>query len=363
VTATVHQLVPSVVPGDATTSHSLQLKKLLEEEGYHSEIYATAVHPQLEDQVRLVGELAGPSRSRAFLVYQFAAYSELADWLIGRREKVALNYHNLTPHCFFRRYDRRIALAQQAAEVQLSQLSRQTDLAICDSAFNATDIERRGHSETVVSPVLLDLADLDADPDPATTDLLRRRREVRGGGPLFLCVGGIAPHKAQHDLVFAFAVYRRVYDPTARLCLVGRTMVPRYGEALRSLVEELDLGEWVDMPGGVTHEQLLAYYRSAEVFVGASEHEGFCVPLVEAMHLGVPVVAYAAGAVPDTLGEGGVLVGDKAPSSFAAAMWRVASDPVLHEALRKAGRRRASTFSLGSTRASMAETIRNWTRS
>jgi L-malate glycosyltransferase len=358
---TVNQLVPSVVPGDATTSHTLQLKRLLEDLGYNSEVYALAVHPKLEDRVRLIGELAGPSRPDDFLIYQLSGHSELADWLIGRREQVALNYHNITPYSFFWPYDRSIALALLAAQLQVSQLAYVAGGAVCDSAFNASDLKGRGLENTSVAPILLDLGEFDAEPDPHTTEMLERSREK--GGAHFLFVGGIAPHKAQHDLVRALAVYREVYDPNARLSLVGRPMSGGYFSALESFVAELGLCDAVNLCGGVTHEQLVAYYRHVDVFLSASDHEGFCVPLIEAMHHGLPVVAYAAGAVADTLGDGGVLVRDKSPGALAAAMWRVASDEDTRRRLSAAGGRRANCFSLEATRKSMTAFIRRWTAS
>jgi L-malate glycosyltransferase len=361
VTQTVNQLVPSVVPGDATTGHTLQLQRLLQDLGYESEVYAFAVHPQLEDRVRLIGELAGPSRPDSFLVYQLSGHSELADWLIGRREQIALNYHNITPHRFFWRYDRGIALALLAAQLQVSQLAYVAKGAVCDSEFNASDLARRGLDKTSVAPILLDLSEFDAEAEPRTVEKLERLRDT--GGAHFLFVGGVAPHKAQHDLVRALAVYRRIYDPAARLSIVGRPMSGGYFSALESFVAELGLGDAVELTGGVTHEQLVAYYRNADVFVSASEHEGFCVPLIEAMHHGLPVVAYAAGAVADTLGEGGVLVEDKSAGPLAAAMWRVASDDQTRQRLSDAGTRRARNFSLEETRESMTAFVRSWTAS
>ena len=358
---TVNQLVPSVVPGDATTTHTLQLKRLLEARGHRCEIYALAVHPQLEDEVRLIGELRGPSNRESFLIYQFSAYSELADVLMERRERTAVNYHNVTPFRFYWPYDRGIALFQRAAEVQVSQLGRISHLAVCDSRFNAADIKERGFKDTVVSPVLVDLAELDVEPDHDAAAMLARSRE--SGGAHFLCVGAIAPHKAQHDLVMAFAFYRRVFDRRARLMIVGRAMSPRYATALERLIAALGLSDSVVLAGGVSHPELVSYYRAADALVSVSEHEGFCLPLVEAMYLGVPVVAFNAGAVVETVCDGGILLDDKSPPSLCAAMWRVASDSKLRETLVGAGRTRARELSLERTRAQMSRALEAWTAS
>jgi glycosyltransferase involved in cell wall biosynthesis len=354
----VHQLVPSAVPGDATTGHTLQVQRLLRDLGYESAIYALAVHPLLEERVHLVEELRGPSRRDGFLIYQYSAVSALADWLVGRREAVALDYHNVTPPELFRPWDPDIALSLCAAQVQVAQLAPRTSVGICDSAFNQADLRSRGYRSTAVAPILLDVAEFDAEPDPATVDALARAKPA--GSSQWLFVGGVAPHKAQHRLVQALAVYRAVYDPGARLSIVGRSVSPAYAGAVRALVHRLGLDDAVDQPGGVSHEQLVAYYRAADVFVSLSEHEGFCVPLLEAMHHGVPVVAYGAGAVPDTLGTGGLLLEGRDPSAVAAAVHRVVADAGTGTVLADAGRARLVHFALPHTRDVMGRILRRW---
>ena len=357
-TVVVDQLVASMVPGDATSGHTLQLQRLLRDLGYRSEIYALAIHRDLEQRARLVEELRGPTRPDRYLIYQYSAVSALADGLIGRREPVALAYHNITPPELFRPWERDVAVSLRAAQVQLAQLAPRVAVGICDSTFNALDLRDRGVRATAVSPILLDVDGFDIEPDPCTVAVLESR--ARHGGSHWLFVGGVAPHKAQHRLVQALALYRRVYDGAARLSVVGRPLSDSYDRALRRLVWELGLEEAVDMTGAVSHTQLAAYYRAADVFVSVSEHEGFCVPLVEAMHHGLPVVALGAGAVPETLGAGGVLLTERSPSAVAAAAAVVAPGGPPHDALAAAGRARAAHFSLERTRAAMAGVVRRW---
>jgi len=361
---TVHQLVPSVVPGDATTAHTLQVQGVLRDLGFESEIYATAVHHALEGRVRLLHELRGPSRRDGFLLYQLSAHSPLADWLIGRLEAVGVNYHNVTPSSFFRRWDRGATLAQRAAEVQVAQLGRVASIGVCDSAFNARDLHAKGWAPTAtpVAPVLVDLASFDTEPDPATAAALARR-DGAGHGTRWLFVGALAPHKAQHHLVRALALYRRVYDPAARLTLVGRPVVPAYDQAVRRYVAALGLEGAVELTGPVDHAQLVAHYQAADVLVSASAHEGFCVPLLEALHHGLPVVALAAGAVPATLGGAGVLVDTPAAPVLAAAVARVWADHDLRAALGRVARQRLDALSLERTRRRMADVLGRWVAS
>jgi glycosyltransferase involved in cell wall biosynthesis len=354
----VHQLVPSLVPGDATAGHTLQMQGLLRDLGYDSEIYTLAVHPALEKRAKLVEELRGPTRVDRFLIYQYSAVSELADWLIGRREQVALDYHNVTPPGFFRPWEPGIALSLLAAQVQVGQLAPRLRLGICDSTFNAGDLGGRGARATTVAPILLDVHDFEAEPDAATASALAAAR--RGDGAQWLFVGAIAPHKAQHRLVQALAAYRRAFDPRARLSLVGRPVSRTYDAAVRGLVHRLGLEHAVDLSGGVSDAELAAYYRAADVYVCLSGHEGFCVPLLEAMHHEVPVVALAAGAVPETLGTGGLLLDDPSAHRVAAAVGRVLTDDAVRAALVAAGRARLETFGLARTRAVMAAVVTRW---
>ncbi len=175
------------------------------------------------------------------------------------------------------------------------------------------------------------------------------------GGGLWLFVGRLVPNKCQHDVVAAFAAYRRVFDAGARLVLVGGVSSASYAQAVRAQVEGLGLSGVVELVGSVSDAELVRWYGRASVFVCVSEHEGFCVPLVEAMAAGVPVVAFGAAAVPETVGAGGLVLGDKSPLVVAAAVDRVLGDGVVRERLVGAGRGRVGELSLARARAQLHE--------
>ena len=179
--------------------------------------------------------------------------------------------------------------------------------------------------------------------------MAERRRARAHGGTDWLAVGRIAPNKCQHDVLLAFAVYRRIHDPQARLTLVGGQSAGLYWRALHRLAEDLSVSDAVTFTDVVSHAELLACYRTADVFLCLSEHEGFNVPVLEAMHFDVPVVAYAASAVPDTVGDGGLLLTDKDPVVVATAVERLRSDAALREELIVAGRKRVEHFSIART--------------
>ena len=171
-------------------------------------------------------------------------------------------------------------------------------------------------------------------------------------------MGKISPHKAPHDLVKMLDVLRRVDDPAARLHLVGSPLGETYEPALRAFIDELGLNEAVNLAGSVSGAELEAYFQAADVFVLASDHEGFCVPLAEAMGHGVPIVAYGVTAVPETVGGAGLVLDDKSPVPFAAAVARVLRDATLRAVLVGAGRERAAGFDLEASTARFVSLVR-----
>ncbi|HZU73053.1 MAG TPA: glycosyltransferase family 4 protein, partial [Acidimicrobiales bacterium] len=179
----------------------------------------------------------------------------------------------------------------------------------------------------------------------------------QGGGADLFFVGRIVPNKAQHDLVKLLVAYRRMYDPKARLHLIGRPGAATYYDALRRYITELGLDDAVEVRERVSGPELSAYYRCSDVLVSASEHEGFCVPILEAMHHQVPVVAYSCGAVPETMGDSGILLRSKSPGLMAAAVHRALTDTDLRARLVAAGRRRLAGYSLERSRRLLIESL------
>ena len=338
----IDQMVPSFGRRDAIGEHILHLRDLLVHLGFRSDIWCRGAFPEVRDQCRLVGDLPEGHRHGTWWIYHLATGSPVADLLAGRCEPIIVDYHNITPASLLTPW---VPWAAETAEEGLRQLQRLAErscFAVADSAYNERDLLGAGYRRTAVAPPLFDLG-ADA-PDPAT--LARRRAERAGGGADWLFVGRLAPNKAQHDLIKALACARRFFDPRTRLHLVGTGMGEQYPRALRRFARRLGVDDAVDLPGAVDGAVLAAYYAAADVFVSASTHEGFGIPLVEAAHSGVPVVAYDAAAVAETVGSGGVLLADKSPMALAVAAHRVTTDPDLRRYLASAGRRRAADFTL-----------------
>ena len=343
----VHQFLPALLPRDAVGAHTLEMQTALRAAGFASEIFVEAVHEELEGRALHFSEFRHHARG-SILLYQLATGSVLADFVFSRPEPLVVDYHNLTPPEFFRAWDTTVANALSWGRAQLAHLAPRTSLGLADSAYNESELTALEYRRTAVVPILLDVETLGRDVDQEYLD--RLRAEKAGGGIDMLFVGRLAPNKAQHDLIKVLAVYRRAYDPSARLRLIGRPATDAYAAALYGYAKELGLADAVSITESVSSGQLAAHYLAADALVVVSEHEGFSVPLLEAMLHRTPIVAYANCAVPETLGDAGLLLADKSPALVAAAVHRVVTDSALRFGLVEAGRRRLAQFDLALSR-------------
>ncbi|MGH9016418.1 MAG: glycosyltransferase family 4 protein [Acidimicrobiales bacterium] len=349
----VDQVIPSLASRDAIGVHTLALADALRAAGVASDIFYGDCSPDLLRRARHIGSLGRAQKDR-FLLYQSSIGSPVFDAFAARPEPKLVNYHNITPATLLQGWEPSVGYEVGLGREQLGRLSDSCRLAIADSAFNEGELIDAGFPRTAVAPLLIDMTVRD-EADGAALRRLRAAKE--DGGPDFLFVGKVSPHKAPHDLVKMLAVYRRMYHPRARLHLVGSPLGRRYGPALDAFVADLGLADAVTVVGSVSPEELEAYYRTADVFVCASDHEGFCVPIVEAMAHDVPVVAYAAAAVPETVGEAGLVLPSKEPLAFAAAVHRVVDDARLRSVFSRAAAARVEEFSLPRSRARFVDLV------
>jgi L-malate glycosyltransferase len=343
----VDQVIPSLASRDAIGVHTLNLRDGLRAAGIDSDIFYGNHTPDVEHEGRPVIELGRAGRQR-WLLYQASIGSPVYDILSARSESKLVNYHNITPAPLLRDWEPDVAYEVALGRTQLARLAPQSRFAVADSAFNEAELRALGYEGTAVVPLLIDMHAKSDEPDRLLAESLAERKAREGGSDL-LYVGKISPHKAPHDLVKMLDVLRRVYDPAARLHMVGSPLGETYEPVLRAYIEELGLADAAFLPGSVTGAELEAYYQAADVFVMASDHEGFCVPLGEAMGHGVPIVAYGVTAVPETVAGAGLVLDDKSPVPFAAAVGRVLEDPKLQQVLSSAGRARAAGFDLAAS--------------
>jgi glycosyltransferase involved in cell wall biosynthesis len=352
----IHQFVPTLAPRDAVGTHYLSVQDALRDAGYRSDIYAFEAKDDLRRHARPYRDFTGGrSGEDTWILYHSSVGSPVGDFVLERSEPLLLDYHNITPASFFQAWEPSVVGVLQLGRRQLARLAPRAALGLADSSFNAQELRDLGAAATQVVPIMLDVATLDHVPDPAVNERIGKAKA--DGGTDWLFVGRIAPNKAQHDIVKAFAAYRRFHDPAARLHLVGGSSSHRYQTALQEFVAALGLQQSVDLTGPVSGAALSSYYEACDVFVVCSEHEGFLVPLLEAMHHRLPVVAFASSAIPETLGNAGLLLDTKDPVTVAAAVDRVVTDVPLRDAMVNAGIARLDEFDVARSRRKLLDAL------
>ena len=297
----VHQWIPAAHKGDAIGDSARRVRDFLRRMGHESDIFSLTIDDGLRHDIRPFSDPA--SRSGDVTIFHFALPSPMSAAFAALPHGRVLQYHNVTPARFFAPYAPSLFRLASIARDELTGLAPVTDLALGDSAYNRHELDDIGFTRTGVMPIAVDTERLTSAPrQPVLEEILD------DGLVNFLFVGRIAPNKKIEDHIRLAEQYKRYIDAYYRFIFVGRyDVVPRYYAAIRSLLDEYKmLEDRFIFTGPVPDAELAAYYRASSVYVSLSEHEGFCVPLVEAMAMDVPVLAYSAAAVPDTLGGAGV---------------------------------------------------------
>ena len=319
-TRPVHQLLAALSYGDAIGNEALAIQAHLRRAGFASDIFAEQVHPRMAHLARPLHEYATVSGPETVCLFHFSIGSAAGRLIYHSRDRLVVIYHNITPARWFLGFHPHLAGLCHHGRRELSTFAPRTGLGLGDSEFNRRELEEAGFARTAVLPIVLDLDAYRRPPSPVV------RRMYGDGRRNIVFVGRIIPNKKIDDLIRVFAVYRRHLEPRSRLLLVGDYRGhERYFARLLEMVRALRL-EDVVFTGHVDDDDLLGYYAVADLFLCLSEHEGFCVPLLEAMSLGVPVVAYDAGAVRETLRGGGVLLAEKPPELVAELIHRILGD-------------------------------------
>jgi glycosyltransferase involved in cell wall biosynthesis len=338
----VHQFVPMLHRGDAVGRHTRRLRDLFAARGIASRIYVEMVDPETAAETELATTYPDHAEPGDVAIYQFATASSLAPWLAARPETLVVNYHNITPPELVASWNNPLARGQLRAQAELRLLAPRTSLAVADSAYNREDLVAAGFADSVVVPPSAALG-------PDLLQAARRDAPARTGherGARWLSVGRVAPNKAVDQTVIALTVTRAHWDPDATLQVVGKPAIASYAEALHRYVAEMGLAEAVTFAGHASDATVAAAYGRADVLVVTSAHEGFCVPVTEAMAVGLPVVAYAQGALPEVLGGAGVLVDSVDPYRLAATIADLLADQARCEELVHAGRRQLAALDL-----------------
>ncbi len=321
------QFVPSLVPGDATGMHATMIQKALEAKNIETKIYVEELKKDQIGGATRFTAYTNEKRADDILIYHLAAPSAIADFLSSRSETLVVVYHNITPAHFFEPWDQVAATGQIWARAQLSRLAPRTTLAMPVSKYNQEELVELGYGKTEVVPILLDPDIFASGSDCRVDEMLRRNR--LDGRANFLFVGRLVPNKAQHNLIAALSAYNKMYSQDAVLHLVGKPFSKEYLTLLMEIAKDLDVENNVNFTMGVPAEQLSSYYKGSDALVCLSEHEGFCVPLLEAMHNYLPIIAYDSSAIGETLGNAGIIIPASDPVTTAVAMSKMISDQEL----------------------------------
>jgi glycosyltransferase involved in cell wall biosynthesis len=321
----VHQLLATLSYGDAIGNEALAIQRHLRAAGYESDIFAEGVHPRVAGLARPLWEYRRVSGPDTVCIFHFSIGSSAGPLIFHAPDRLVLIYHNITPAEWFVGFHRLLTQLCHRGRRELAAFAERTELALGDSEFNRRELEAAGFRATGVLPIVLDLSIYDG---PRSAVVKRLYDDDRTN---ILFVGRMITNKRIDDLIRVFAVYQRAIERRSRLLLVGDYRgQERYVDSLRAMVRRLGLDEVV-FAGQVDQDELHAYYALADAFLCLSEHEGFCVPLVEAMRFGIPVLAYDAGAVADTLRGGGVLLKEKRPEIVAELLHSVVRDERLRQ--------------------------------
>src|SRR3954468_2071319 len=321
----IHQVLATLGYGDAIGHEVLGIQRVLRSAGYESEIFVETADHRLESQTRDYRELVDFSRRDNLLLHHFSLGSKASRTAFALPDRMALIYHNITPPEYFVGLHRTLARQTFRGRRELQAYADRCDLALGDSEFNRQDLETLGFPRTAVLPVVPGFSHLDREPNWLAA------REFDDEWTNIVFVGRVIANKKIEDLICWFHAYHTIFNPRSRLLLVGaQSGFERYLASLHQLVARLGASH-VNFIGHVSDEELVAFYEIADLFLCASEHEGFCVPIVEAFYKQVPVLAYAATAVPSTMDGAGVLFDDRDPMHVATLMDAILSSARLQD--------------------------------
>ncbi len=329
----IHQFHSGTAPGDAVTNAMFFTQGLLRDLGFESKIYAEHIPREIASRVCRFQSYRSAA-DQALLVHHSMGHDR-TDWILANPEPMLLVYHNITPAKYF---------AKESCFGRYSEIGRkQLELfrpvmkgAICDSEFNAQELRVLGYERPAVIPLLLDVEKIRAAPWNVSIP------QTQADLFTMLFVGRINENKCQHHVIEVFRHLQDMLERPAQLIFIGDYQAA--GDYYPFLLQETECSGDIRFLGKVPAPELYGWYRAADVFLCMSEHEGFGVPLIEAMVFDVPVIAYKSSGVPQTLGGAGLLVGEKHPPEIAALINVLAGDRAFRRAIIRKQRERVRDF-------------------
>jgi glycosyltransferase involved in cell wall biosynthesis len=336
------QLIPSHHARDAAGSELLTIEKVMQEAGWQVECYADQIDEELRGHTKPFSQLDQTNLEDTLILYHFCGGSEMTAKFAQLQATKAIIYHNITPGQFFMPYAPHIAAGSDEGRKQLPLLAKKVKLAIGHSDYSTSELRAVGFKTTRTIPFLFDPQRTRIEPDPAMMQKLAAK-------PMVFFVGRLVPNKApDHFVEVAREYFKAGKYPDARFVQVGKSqIVPAYSERVEKLIKSSGLTEdQLLFAGEVSEAELMACFSSASLFLSLSRHEGFCVPILEAMHFDLPVLALSRAAVPETLGEAGVLFDIEDPARIAAIIGHLLADEERMQLYREKGRDRLQRYRL-----------------
>lgn len=331
----IHQMLPTISPGDAIGNEVLLIRDILRDWGYKSEIFAQNIHESITC-ANFYLEHEKRSSKNNILIYHLSIGSDVSKYVMKVPDRKILLYHNITPPHFFYNINDNLALILGNGRNELRLLADKIDVALGDSEYNRLELEENGYEKTGVLPLIIDFSKYNT----YNTKIIEKYDDDWTN---ILFVGRISPNKKQEDIIKCFYYYKAI-NPKSRLFLIGGyNGCEKYYEYLENLVKSLGIKD-VHLLGAVDFADLIAYYMLADVFVCMSEHEGFNVPLIESMHFEVPILAYNSTAIPYTMGGAGILVNKKCYPEIAEMINLVVTDKEFREKLIRKQKIRLNDF-------------------
>lgn len=322
-------MLPILAFGDAVGNDTVAVHKSLKKAGYDSMIVASVIDGRLGDGIAQSADDLSFIQPEDIVIYHLSTGHELNQRFARLDCRKIIKYHNITPPEFFFGYNTSALVNCMEGYRALHMLSKQAEFCFADSDYNKKEMEKAGYKCPIeVLPILIPFDDYQKTPDAAVVSQM-----TADGYTNILFTGRIVPNKRQEDVIAAFYHYHKYYNPKSRLILIGNyTGMESYYESLQRYIRELG-AEDILFPGHISFAQILAYYATADLFLCMSDHEGFCVPLIEAMNFKVPILAKKTSAIPYTLGGSGMMLEDQEPLTAAAAMNRILTDEALKKTI------------------------------
>jgi len=335
----IHQILHGMYLTDAIANDAFEIQKVLRSFGYKSDIFANMDYVCLECKNRVYDyeKYKDYSSPNNILIYHYATYSVVTDFVLNLPDKIILRYHNVTPHSYFELFNSNLKAEMKKGKDDVLRLREKVVLTIAVSEFNSLDLKVLGFSKIFVLPIVIDFERFNQE---YSKEVLNKFQDEFIN---VIFVGRIAPNKKYEDLLKIFYYFNEI-NPNSRLILVGSyNFSIEYYHYLQNIIRFLDLSN-VIFTGTVPLSELISYYKVSDLFLCMSEHEGFCIPIVEAMYFGIPIIAYNSTGIPYTLKGSGVLIYKKKFQETAELMDIVIKDESIREKIVKGQSERLKDF-------------------